>query len=49
MTVRRPAQVPPEIVAAMGGRPPTDEQWRAIAMPLEPYVLVAGAGAARRA
>ena len=27
-----------EIVAAMGAEP-TDEQWTAISMPLEPYVL----------
>jgi len=33
---------PEEIVRAMGAEP-TDEQWRAISMPLEPYVVVAGA------
>jgi ATP-dependent DNA helicase UvrD/PcrA len=38
--------IPPEIVAAMGA-PPTDEQWAAISMPLEPYVLVAGAGSGK--
>lgn len=38
--------VPAEIVAAMGAAP-TDEQWRAISMPLEPYVLVAGAGSGK--
>jgi ATP-dependent DNA helicase UvrD/PcrA len=38
--------VPAEIVAAMGAEP-TDEQWRAISMPLEPYVLVAGAGSGK--
>ncbi len=38
--------VPPEIVAAMGASP-TDEQWAAISMPLEPYVLVAGAGSGK--
>jgi DNA helicase-2/ATP-dependent DNA helicase PcrA len=37
----------PEIVAAMGGAPPTDEQWAAISMPMEPYVLVAGAGSGK--
>ncbi len=37
---------PPEIVEAMGARP-TEEQWRAISMPLEPYVLVAGAGSGK--
>jgi DNA helicase-2/ATP-dependent DNA helicase PcrA len=40
-------QVTPEIVAALGGAPPTPEQWDAIAMPLEPYVLVAGAGSGK--
>ena len=39
--------VAPEIVAAMGGAPPTDEQWAAISMPMEPYVLVAGAGSGK--
>lgn len=38
---------PPEIVAAMGGCEPTDEQWRAISWPLEPYVLIAGAGSGK--
>jgi DNA helicase II / ATP-dependent DNA helicase PcrA len=38
---------PPEVVAAMGGAPPTDEQWRAITMPLEPSVLIAGAGSGK--
>ena len=37
----------PEIVAAMGGRAPTDEQWTAISWPLEPYVLIAGAGSGK--
>jgi DNA helicase-2/ATP-dependent DNA helicase PcrA len=37
---------PPEIVAAMGSEP-TDEQWTAISMPLEPYVVVAGAGSGK--
>src|SRR2546425_8319184 len=37
---------PPEIVAAMGAEP-TEEQWRAISMPLEPYVVVAGAGSGK--
>ena len=39
--------MPPELVAAMGGAPPTPEQWAAISMPLEPYVLVAGAGSGK--
>ena len=38
---------PAEILAAMGGAPPTDEQWRAITMPLEPTVLIAGAGSGK--
>ena len=38
---------PPEIVAVMGGREPTEEQWRPISWPLEPYVLVAGAGSGK--
>jgi DNA helicase II / ATP-dependent DNA helicase PcrA len=42
-----PSHVPPEIVAALGGRPPTPEQWRAISMPLEPCVVVAGAGSGK--
>ena len=38
---------PPEVVAVMGGREPTEEQWRAISWPLEPFVLVAGAGSGK--
>jgi len=38
--------VPQEVVAAMGAEP-TDEQWRAISMPLEPFVVVAGAGSGK--
>ena len=38
--------VPPEIVAALGAEP-TEEQWRAISWPLEPYVIVAGAGSGK--
>ncbi len=38
---------PAEVVTAMGGAPPTDEQWRAITMPLEPSVLIAGAGSGK--
>jgi DNA helicase II / ATP-dependent DNA helicase PcrA len=37
---------PAEIVQAMGAEP-TDEQWTAISMPLEPYVVVAGAGSGK--
>jgi ATP-dependent DNA helicase UvrD/PcrA len=42
----RPATIPAEIVRAMGAEP-TDEQWRAISFPLEPCVLVAGAGSGK--
>src|SRR4029077_17280076 len=38
--------IPPEIETAMGASP-TEEQWAAISMPLEPYVLVAGAGSGK--
>ncbi len=38
--------VPSEIVAALGA-PPTEEQWAAVSMPLEPFVLVAGAGSGK--
>jgi len=38
---------PAEIVTAMGGAAPTDEQWRAITTPLEPTVLIAGAGSGK--
>jgi len=38
--------VPEEIVVAMGDRP-TPEQWAAIATPLEPSVIVAGAGSGK--
>ncbi len=41
-----PAAVPAEIVAAMGAIP-NEEQWRAISMPLEPFVIVAGAGSGK--
>jgi DNA helicase II / ATP-dependent DNA helicase PcrA len=37
---------PPEVVGAMGAEP-TDEQWQAIAWPLEPCVLIAGAGSGK--
>jgi DNA helicase-2/ATP-dependent DNA helicase PcrA len=37
---------PPEILQAMGAEP-TPEQWAAISMPLEPYVVVAGAGSGK--
>jgi DNA helicase II / ATP-dependent DNA helicase PcrA len=40
---------PPEIVAAMGGRVPTLQQWRAITHPLAPCCVVAGAGSGKTA
>ena len=46
MSIVRPSLVPPEIFAAMGAAP-TDEQWRAISWPLEPCVLIAGAGSGK--
>ena len=41
------SRLPAEIVAAMGGRSRPSEQWRAISWPLEPFVLVAGAGSGK--
>ena len=41
------AGVPPEIARAMGGAEPTPQQWDAIRMPLEPCVVVAGAGSGK--
>ncbi len=38
---------PEEIRQVVGGADPTEEQWRAMSMPLEPYVLVAGAGSGK--
>jgi ATP-dependent DNA helicase UvrD/PcrA len=40
---------PPEVVAAMGGRPPTLQQWRAISHDLSPCAVVAGAGSGKTA
>ncbi|MGH2671364.1 MAG: ATP-dependent helicase, partial [Actinomycetota bacterium] len=40
------SEYPAPIVEFMGGEP-TPEQWRAISWPLEPYVLVAGAGSGK--
>jgi len=42
---RRPAY--PEAIVRFLGAEPTPEQWRAIAYPLEPFVLVAGAGSGK--
>ncbi|HSL11352.1 MAG TPA: ATP-dependent DNA helicase [Actinomycetota bacterium] len=41
------ADVPAEVRTAMGGAAPTEEQWDAIAAPLEPAVLIAGAGSGK--
>ena len=46
MSAVRPTVIPPQITAAMGAEP-TDEQWRAISWPLEPCVLIAGAGSGK--
>ncbi len=49
MTAVRPAALAPmpdAIRIAMGAEP-TEEQWRAISMPLEPYAVVAGAGSGK--
>ncbi|MFY9586400.1 MAG: ATP-dependent DNA helicase, partial [Actinomycetota bacterium] len=43
------ADAPPEIVAAMNGRPPTVQQWRAISHDLTPCAIVAGAGSGKTA
>ncbi|HZD18028.1 MAG TPA: ATP-dependent DNA helicase [Actinomycetota bacterium] len=39
-------RIPPEIVEFLGAEP-TAGQWRAISWPLEPYVLIAGAGSGK--
>ena len=41
--------VPQEVIAALGGRTPTEQQWTAIGAPLEPSVLIAGAGSGKTA
>jgi DNA helicase-2/ATP-dependent DNA helicase PcrA len=41
------ADVPAEVLTALGGAAPTEEQWDAIAAPLEPAVLIAGAGSGK--
>ncbi len=40
-------ECPPEIRAAMGGVTPTVQQWDALAQPVRPYVIVAGAGSGK--
>ncbi|MBI4260881.1 MAG: ATP-dependent helicase [Actinobacteria bacterium] len=42
-------EAPPEIIRALGGRPPTVQQWRAISHPLSPVSIVAGAGSGKTA
>lgn len=49
MSVPFVEDVPAEIVQALGGRYPTAQQWAAIAAPLEPVVVVAGAGSGKTA
>ncbi len=41
------SRYPEEIRRVVGGADPTEEQWRAMSMPLEPYVVVAGAGSGK--
>jgi len=43
------ADVGAEVVRALGGRRPTRQQWEAIGAPLEPCVLIAGAGSGKTA
>ncbi|MGZ4121307.1 MAG: UvrD-helicase domain-containing protein, partial [Actinomycetota bacterium] len=40
---------PVEVYNALGGKWPTSQQWAAISAPLEPSVLVAGAGSGKTA
>lgn len=40
---------PEEVLVALGGRAPTPQQWDAISAPLEPCVLIAGAGSGKTA
>ena len=44
--MNRTSVVPSPVVAAMGAEP-TEEQWTAISWPLEPCVLIAGAGSGK--
>ncbi|MGH2676304.1 MAG: UvrD-helicase domain-containing protein, partial [Actinomycetota bacterium] len=43
------AEAPPEVVAAMGDRVPTVQQWEAISHPLSPCAVIAGAGSGKTA
>ncbi|HEX5949266.1 MAG TPA: ATP-dependent DNA helicase, partial [Actinomycetota bacterium] len=40
---------PSEVVAAMGGRVPTVQQWEALSHPLSPVAVIAGAGSGKTA
>jgi DNA helicase-2/ATP-dependent DNA helicase PcrA len=40
---------PDEVIAAMGGRPPTVQQWEAISHDLTPCAVIAGAGSGKTA
>ena len=42
-------EAPPEVVAAMGGRVPTEQQWEAISHPLSACAVIAGAGSGKTA
>jgi DNA helicase II / ATP-dependent DNA helicase PcrA len=42
-------EAPPEVVAAMRGRVPTVQQWRALSHGLEPCCIIAGAGSGKTA
>jgi DNA helicase-2/ATP-dependent DNA helicase PcrA len=46
VTIRETRPFPVQMREVMGADP-TPEQWRAISMPLEPYVVVAGAGSGK--
>ncbi len=43
------ADTPPEVLAALKGRPPTVQQWRAISHDLSPCAVIAGAGSGKTA
>ncbi|HEX9890874.1 MAG TPA: ATP-dependent helicase, partial [Actinomycetota bacterium] len=43
------ADTPPEVVAALGGRVPTVQQWQAISHPMTPCSVIAGAGSGKTA
>ena len=43
------SDAPTEVVDALRGKQPTKQQWAAISAPLEPSVLIAGAGSGKTA